>query len=38
MKGICQDTTPVVGSSAGYREKQSHNRMIDSRWALSILS
>ena len=30
MKGICQDTTSILGSSAGYPEKRSHNRMIDS--------
>ena len=30
MEGICQDTTPILGSSSGYREKRSHNRMIDS--------
>jgi len=34
MKGICQDTTPILSSYAGYREKRSHNRMIDSHWAL----
>jgi len=33
MKGICQDTIPILGSFAGYREKQRHNRMIDLRWA-----
>jgi len=37
MKGICQDTTPIVGSCAGYREKGSHNRMIDSHWALKYI-
>jgi len=33
MTGICQDATPILGSFAGYREKQSHNRMIDPHWA-----
>jgi len=33
MKGIRCDITPVLGSSADYREKRSHNRMIDSQWA-----
>jgi len=33
MKGICYDITPILGSSAGYREKRSHNRMIDAHWA-----
>ena len=28
MKGIYYDITPTLGSSAGYREKRSHNRMI----------
>jgi len=30
MKDICYDITPILGSSAGYREKPSHNRMIGS--------
>jgi len=30
MKGICYDIIPNLGSSAGYLEKQPHNRMIDS--------
>jgi len=34
MKSICQDTTPILGSSASYREKPSHYRMVDSHWAL----
>jgi len=34
MKDICQDTTPILGSSAGCREKRSRNRMIGSQWAL----
>jgi len=33
MKGICYDITPILGSSAGYREKRPHNRMICSHWA-----
>ena len=28
MKGICQNTTPILGSFADYRKKRS-NRMID---------
>jgi len=32
-KGISYDIDPVSGSSAGSREKRSHNRMIDSHWA-----
>jgi len=24
--------TPILGSSAGYREKLSHNRLMDSHW------
>jgi len=26
MKGICVDTTPILGISAGYHEKRSHDR------------
>jgi len=26
MKGIRYDITPILGSSAGYREKRSHDR------------
>jgi len=26
------DITPILGSSAGYREIRSHNRMIGSHW------
>jgi len=37
MKGICHEITPILGSSAGNRAKRSHNRMIDSHWALNIL-
>jgi len=33
MKGYCYDITPIFGSSSYYREKRSHNRMIDSHWA-----
>jgi len=33
MKGIFYDITPTFGSSAGYREKRSHNRTICSHWA-----
>jgi len=33
MKGICHDVTPILGSSASYREKRSHNRMIGSHRA-----
>jgi len=38
MKGICQDATFILGSSAGYREKPSHIRLIDSHWALKHIS
>jgi len=34
MKGICYDITPILSSSAGYRENRSHNRMIDSHSTL----
>jgi len=27
MKDICYDITPILGSSAGFREKQSHDRL-----------
>ena len=38
-KGICQDTTPILGSSPSYRETRSHiNRMIDSHWALKLIA
>jgi len=33
MKDICNDITPILGSSAGYSEKRSRNRMIGSHWA-----
>jgi len=32
MKGICYENTPILRSSAGYREKLSHNHLIDSYW------
>jgi len=32
MKGICYDVTPILGRTAGYREKPSRNCMIDSHW------
>jgi len=38
MKGICQDITPILGSSDGYYEKRPHNRMIDSHWALKHIA
>jgi len=38
MKGICQHTTPIVGSFADYRKKRSHNRMIDSHWAVKHIA
>jgi len=37
MKGICYDIIPNLGSSAGYLEKQPHNRMIDSYWPKNTL-
>jgi len=33
MKDTCNDVTPISGSSAGYREKRSHNHMTCSQWA-----
>jgi len=33
MKDICYEITPILGSSAGYREKRFHNRKIGSHWA-----
>jgi len=36
-KGICQDTTPISGSFA-IVIKRSHNRMIDSHWALKHIA
>jgi len=32
MKSICYGNTPLLGSSAGYREKLSHIRFIGSHW------
>ena len=29
MKGICQDTTSILGNFVDYRKKRSHNRMVD---------
>jgi len=37
MKRICHDITSFLGRSADYREKRSHNCMIDSHWAWNIL-
>ena len=34
MKGICY-ITPILGTTAGCREIQSHNRMIDLHLALA---
>jgi len=34
MKAFARTLTPILDSSAGYREKPSHNRMIDSHWVL----
>jgi len=33
MKDIYRDFIPIFGSSAGYREKRSHIRMLGSNWA-----
>jgi len=38
MKGICQDTTPTLGSLADYRKKWPYNRMIDVHWALQHIA
>jgi len=38
MKGICQDITPVLGSFVDCCKKRSHNRMIDSLWALKHIA
>jgi len=38
MKGICQDTTPILGSFADYRKKRSYNRMIDLHWVLKHIA
>jgi len=34
MNGICFDFTPILGRSAGYHEKPSHNRIVDSTLGL----
>jgi len=36
MKGICQDTTPILGSFVDYRKKR--YRMIDLHWALKHIA
>jgi len=33
MEGISSDITPILGSSAGYRDKRSHICTIGSPWA-----
>jgi len=38
LKVICQDNTPILGGSTGYRAKRSHYRMIDSHWALKHIA
>jgi len=38
MKGICQNTTPILGSFADSREKRSYNRVIDLHWALKYFA
>jgi len=38
MKGICYDTTPILGSFADYRKKRSYNRMIDLHWAFKHIA
>jgi len=38
MKGIFQDTTSILGSSGGYRERRSHNRMVDSHRAFKHIA
>jgi len=38
MKGICQGTTPILGSFVDYRKKRSYNRMIDLHWALKHIA
>jgi len=32
-KGVCYYIIPILGSSAGSREKRSHNCMMNSHWA-----
>jgi len=38
MKGICQDTTPILGGFVDYRKKWSYNRIIDLHWALKHIA
>jgi len=38
MKGICQDTTPILGSFVHYSKKRSYNRMIDLHCALKHIA
>jgi len=38
MKGICQDTTPILGRFADCRKKRSYNRMIHLHWALQHIA
>ena len=38
MKGICQDTTPILGSFVYYCKKRSYNRMIALHWAFKHIA
>jgi len=38
MEEICFDVASILDSSAGYRKKRSHNRMIGSHWAWKHIS
>jgi len=38
MKGICQDTTPILSRFADHRDKRSYNRMIDLHRALKHIA
>jgi len=38
MKGIRQDTTPTLGSCAGYRKKLSHYHIRDLHWVLKHIA
>ena len=38
MKGICQDTTLILGTFVDHRRKRSYNRMVDSHWALKYIA
>jgi len=38
MKGICQGTTPILGSFVYYCKKRSYNRMIALHWALKHIA